>query len=76
MGGAIREETCQIEPTVIENISWDNAIMQEEIFGPLLPILTFTDLDEVVQTLLDKEKPLALYLFASRSRISTGCCQL
>ena len=32
MGGAIREETCQIEPTVIENISWDNAIMQEENF--------------------------------------------
>ena len=68
MGGAIREETCQIEPTVIENISWDNAIMQEEIFGPLLPILTFTDLDEVVQTLLDKEKPLALYLFSEQKQ--------
>ena len=59
---------CQIEPTVIENISWDNAIMQEEIFGPLLPILTFTDLDEVVQTLLDKEKPLALYLFSEQKQ--------
>mgnify|MGYP002543502902 CR=1 FL=1 len=68
MGGAIREETCQIEPTVIENISWDNAIMQEEIFGPLLPILTFTDLDEVIQTLLDKEKPLALYLFSEQKQ--------
>ena len=70
MGGAIREETCQIEPTVIENISWDNAIMQEEIFGPLLPILTFTDLDEVVQTLLDKENLWHCICSASRSRIS------
>ena len=68
MGGAVRADTCQIEPTVFEDITWDNAIMQEEIFGPLLPVLTFTDLDAVVQTLLDQEKPLALYLFSEQKR--------
>ena len=68
MGGAVRADTCQIEPTVFEDITWDNAIMQEEIFGPLLPVLTFTDLDAVVQTLLDQEKPRALYLFSEQKR--------
>lgn len=68
MGGAVCEESRRIEPTVFEDITWDSAIMQEEIFGPLLPVLTFSNLNEVLQTLLDKEKPLALYLFTRHKK--------
>jgi aldehyde dehydrogenase (NAD+) len=51
-------------PTLIESASWDDLVMKEEIFGPILPILTFTKIEDVIQTLLTKEKPLALYLFS------------
>ncbi|MCR0204856.1 aldehyde dehydrogenase [[Clostridium] innocuum] len=68
IGGRTCEETLQIEPTVLEDITWQHPIMQEEIFGPLLPVLTFTSLDEVIQILLDKEKPLALYLFTKNKK--------
>lgn len=64
-GGNVNQETLQIEPTIIENIDWNHAIMQEEIFGPLLPIMTYTNLDDVIHTLQEKEKPLALYLFTN-----------
>ena len=46
------------------DVTWDDAVMQEEIFGPILPVLTFTDVEEVIDTVRDHEKPLALYLFA------------
>lgn len=58
-----------IEPTVIENITPEDPIMQEEIFGPLLPILTFEDLDEVITQINDHEKPLALYLFTKKASV-------
>ena len=64
-GGNVNQQTLQIEPTIIENIDWNHAIMQEEIFGPLLPMLTYTNLDDVIHTLQEKEKPLALYLFTN-----------
>lgn len=53
-----------ISPTLIDNVTWDDAIMKEEIFGPLLPILTYEHLDELIELLRSKEKPLALYLFS------------
>ncbi len=62
-GGGVNKETLQIAPTVMDNVTWDDAVMQEEIFGPILPILTFDRFEEVFETLADKEKPLALYLF-------------
>jgi aldehyde dehydrogenase (NAD+) len=68
-----------IEPTVIEGIDFDSKIMQEEIFGPILPLFTFTRLEEVEDYILSKEKPLAMYYFggdtgANRllSNISSG----
>ncbi len=64
-GGNVNLKTRQIEPTVIENIDWNHAIMQEEIFGPLLPVMTYRKLDDVISVLQKKEKPLALYLFTS-----------
>ncbi len=63
-GGASSRETLQIAPTVMDNVTWDDAVMQEEIFGPILPILTFEDFEEVYTTLKDKAKPLALYMFS------------
>lgn len=66
IGGNMCEERLQIEPTVVDHVCWDNALMQEEIFGPLLPVLTFTHIDDVIQTLQEKEKPLALYLFTTQ----------
>ncbi len=58
------EKEKYIGPTILTNVSWNDKVMQEEIFGPILPILTFTNIDEVIQTLKTKEKPLALYLFS------------
>ena len=63
-GGASNRETLQIAPTIMDHVTWEDAVMQEEIFGPLLPILTFDSFDEVYELLADKPKPLALYLFS------------
>lgn len=62
-GGEIDEASCFIGPTLLANCTDDMLIMQEEIFGPILPILTFKDENEVVTKLLNEEKPLALYVF-------------
>lgn len=68
IGGETNEVTCQIAPTVMDNVSEADAVMGEEIFGPIMPILTFDDFDTVVDKLKDKEKPLALYLFTSNKK--------
>ena len=63
LGGNGNENTLKLEPTVLTNVSSDDNIMQEEIFGPLLPILTYKTIEEAEQFVLNREKPLALYLF-------------
>lgn len=65
VGGEADSKTCQIAPTVMDNVTEDDAVMGEEIFGPVMPILTFDDFDRLVDELKDKDKPLALYLFSS-----------
>lgn len=67
-GGNASENTLQIEPTVMDNVTWNDKIMQEEIFGPVLPILTFESIDEIYPLLADKAKPLALYIFSSNKK--------
>lgn len=62
-GGVYSLESLKIEPTIIDETNWDRPIMQEEIFGPLLPILTFKDLGEAIRLVKDRPKPLSLYLF-------------
>lgn len=57
-----------IAPTLIEGVSLDSAIMQEEIFGPLLPIITYTKKEEVIDLIQSKEKPLALYVYSKSKR--------
>ncbi|SEQ21433.1 aldehyde dehydrogenase (NAD+) [Virgibacillus subterraneus] len=67
-GGSVDEEKLSIEPTILDNITWDHSIMQEEIFGPLLPMLTFTELDDVISKLKHMDKPLALYYFGEKEK--------
>ncbi len=64
-GGSGRIETWQITPTVMQNVTWEDAVMGEEIFGPVLPVLTFERFEEVYDILKDRPKPLALYLFST-----------
>lgn len=66
LGGKINSDTRYIEPTLIDNISWQDPIMQEEIFGPILPILTFDKIETLMTGLKTQEKPLALYLFSNK----------
>lgn len=63
-GGETDALMRKVAPTVIENVSPDAAVMKEEIFGPILPLLEYDDLDEAIRFVQDKPKPLALYLFA------------
>ena len=64
-GGQIDDQQRFIAPTLVEGMSADSRIMQEEIFGPLMPILTFTDLDTVLEHINAQPKPLALYFYSS-----------
>ncbi|MBQ6702433.1 MAG: aldehyde dehydrogenase [Clostridia bacterium] len=64
-GGKTNADTCQIEPTVMDGVTYGDAVMGEEIFGPIMPIITFNDFDKVVDELKTRDKPLALYLFTS-----------
>ncbi len=66
-GGSRDEENLKIEPTVMSGVTWDDKVMGEEIFGPVIPILTFTDLKKTARKIDSMEKPLAMYIF-SRDR--------
>lgn len=68
VGGKFKKERLQIAPTVMDNVTWNDAVMQEEIFGPVMPILTFDDFHEIYDLLADKPKPLALYLFSENKQ--------
>jgi aldehyde dehydrogenase (NAD+) len=63
-GGDFDESTCFISPTILLNCTHEMQIMQEEIFGPILPVLTFKDESEITRYLSNEEKPLALYIFS------------
>ncbi|MCH5350994.1 MAG: iron-containing alcohol dehydrogenase [Clostridiales bacterium] len=64
-GGKTDAETLKIEPTVMDNVCHADAVMQEEIFGPVLPVLTYKEESEVVRYVKENDAPLALYLFSS-----------
>ncbi|MDQ0781987.1 aldehyde dehydrogenase (NAD+) [Chryseobacterium sp. W4I1] len=66
-GGNSDENKLYIEPTLLNNISWEDDIMQEEIFGPILPVIGFTNFNLVLNSILEQEKPLAAYLFTRNS---------
>lgn len=68
-GGQSDPETRRIQFTVMDNVTYDDAIMQEEIFGPVLPIMEFDDLDRVIAEINAHDKPLALYVFAENKKV-------
>lgn len=82
-GGDYNNEKLKIEPTIVNDVTWDDNIMKEEIFGPIFPILTYKDLDEVVQEIIQRPNPLALYIFTKNKKLENkilemipagGCC--
>ena len=77
LGGEANRETLQIAPTVLSDVTWEDAVMQEEIFGPILPILEFDSVEALVPLLNSKQKPLAFYVFSESSnniRLLTEHC--
>ncbi len=82
-GGKNDDATLRIEPTVMADVDRNDPVMQEEIFGPVLPILTYDDFSEVIPMVESRDKPLALYIFSSdkkriaditaRCRYGGGC---
>jgi aldehyde dehydrogenase (NAD+) len=69
LGGTYNIKNRFIEPTVMNNVTWDDKVMQEEIFGPILPVMAYEDLDEVIARIKERPKPLSLYLFTQDESI-------
>lgn len=67
IGGGYNREKRAIGPTLLDGITPESPIMQEEIFGPVLPVMTYTSLDECIDFIRSRPKPLALYLFTASS---------
>lgn len=65
-GGYGKEETLQIAPTILDHVTWDSPVMKEEIFGPVLPVITFKTEEELPEILGHFEKPLAVYTFTTK----------
>jgi aldehyde dehydrogenase (NAD+) len=68
-GGECDEEEKFISPTLITDVSLSSSLMQDEIFGPLLPILTYNNIDDALNIIRDREKPLALYIFSKDKKM-------
>ena len=68
LGGQGDPDTLRIAPTILDNVTADDAVMQEEIFGPVLPVIAYDSLDEAAQFINSREHPLALYLFSEDRR--------
>ncbi len=68
-GGEFDEDDRTVHPTVLRNVNADMKIMQEEIFGPILPILTYGDVGEAIQHINERDKPLALYVFSDDTEL-------
>ena len=66
LGGGSNPAALQIEPTLLDNVKWDAPVMNEEIFGPILPVLTYSTPDDAANLINARPKPLAMYLFTSR----------
>lgn len=64
VGGAHDVESRYVSPTVLYPVTWDDAVMQAEIFGPILPVMVYSDISEVVVAVTRRPKPLATYLFS------------
>ncbi|MBE9192096.1 aldehyde dehydrogenase [Gloeocapsopsis crepidinum LEGE 06123] len=74
-GGQINQSTRYLAPTILDNVSLEAPVMQEEIFGPILPIIEYNDLSEAIAIINEKPKPLALYLFSRDRKIQQRVLQ-
>jgi aldehyde dehydrogenase (NAD+) len=80
VGGTLEAADRTIHPTLLTDVTTDMAIMQEEIFGPVVPVLTYNNIDDVIEHIAHRDKPLALYMYSSNrgnidrvlSRTSSG----
>lgn len=63
-GGLYNSKTLKIEPTIIDNVDFANKIMQEEIFGPILPVIEYNDIFKIIEKLKFMDKPLSMYIFS------------
>ncbi|MEI3611265.1 aldehyde dehydrogenase [Pseudogracilibacillus sp. SO30301A] len=69
LGGKTESEKLIIEPTILTNISWEDPIMEDEIFGPIFPVLEYDNLSDVVEAIHRQPKPLAFYIFSESKSI-------
>lgn len=67
-GGTYNIEEKYFQPTILNHVSFDDAVMQQEIFGPILPVISYRNLEEVIEKINDRPKPLALYLFSESKK--------
>lgn len=67
-GGAYDASALRIEPTVMRDITYEDGVMQEEIFGPLMPVMTYEDEEELIARINSHDHPLALYVFSESKR--------
>ena len=68
-GGETSQDGLYFSPAVLTGVNYDNSIMQEEIFGPILPVVKVKNLEESINYINSKEKPLAIYLFSNKSSV-------
>lgn len=69
IGGRSIREQLVIEPTLLGNVDWTSPVMQEEIFGPILPVIEYNDLNPILDEIVQRPKPLALYLFTNDEEV-------
>ena len=69
-GGGSDADTLKIEPTLMDHVTFDDAVMQEEIFGPVLPVLTYDSLDAAIRKINSMAHPLALYIFTNSKAVA------
>lgn len=68
-GGKINKENRFISPTVMQEVSFEDQIMEEEIFGPILPVISFSDLDGVIEKVKKRSKPLSCYIYSNNNKL-------
>ncbi len=74
-GGEIRESENYLSPTLLKEVSFENPVMQEEIFGPILPVLRMKNLETALQQIQSRPKPLAFYLFTQNEKLADQTLQ-
>ena len=68
-GGNFDKDRLYISPTIIDQVTWEDPVMEEEIFGPILPVLEYKNIQEVVEWINNRPTPLALYIFSNNKKV-------